>query len=406
MATALAGAGAKRLVRRSEEDDRALGDALVAEMDRMKGMAMKLGQILSYMDVPLPSATTEALGRLQKGAEPLARDEVARVVEAALGRPVQELFERFDPTPVAAASIGQVHRARHAGREVAVKVRYPGIEETFDADIGQLHRIAAVATLATAVDGRALVGELHARLREECDTLAEARAQEAFRTAFAHDPDVVIPAVVAERTADGVLTTEWIDGVDLQTLAATGSQHERDRAGLVLARFAWTSFFVHGAIQADPHPGNQLHLADGRVALLDFGCVRSFDPTFVEAWRRVFVAVLDGDRAAFDAAVPATGMVGDERFDLDEHHAMIGHLLEPYLSATFSFDQGYLARGATHFGPRRRNLRHMAIPPAWIWLARLQVGLHAVLARLRADGPFRDVLVQSVRRPLAPITLR
>src|SRR5690606_39262299 len=284
VARALAGEGLKRLVWRAEDDDVAFGEALAAELGQMKGMAMKVGQILSYMDVPLPDATQRALVRLQQGVTPIATATIRRVIQDDLGASVDALFERFDDVAIASASIGQVHRAATAGREVAVKVRYPGAQTTFDADVRQLHRLARIASLASGVDGAALVEELHARLREECDYAQEGRWQEAFRAAFAGDDSVRIPEVVAERSGDAVLTTAWADGAAFETFCRDASQARRDRAGLVLARFAWQSFFRHFALNADPHPGNYLFPADDAVVFLDFGCVRRFEPAFVGAW--------------------------------------------------------------------------------------------------------------------------
>ena len=151
------GAGARRLLRKDAADDRAFGAALAAELDGMKGMAMKVGQILSYLDVPIPDEAQRALARLQRGAQPLAFDAIAAVIEQELGAHVDALFTSFQRDPVAAASIGQVHRAHFAGAPVAVKVRYPGVADTFDADMGRLDALAGIASLATAVDGKALV---------------------------------------------------------------------------------------------------------------------------------------------------------------------------------------------------------------------------------------------------------
>ena len=399
MARSLAGAGLKRLVRRSEVDDLALGEVLLSELDQMKGMAMKVGQILSYMDVPLPDATRDALARLQSGVEPLAFDVIAATVEAELGAPIPELFERFDAVPIAAASIGQVHRASVGGQEVAVKVRYPGVSDSFDADMAVMHRFAGLAGLATMVDGHAIVEELHARLHEECDYRREAHWQRVFGEAFAHDPVLRVPRVVPSHSSAGVLTTHWHDG---RALLDAPLEPE---VMMALVRSTWHSAFVLQTVQADPHPGNFV-VGEGTLTCLDYGCVRAFDPDFIEPWRDVFLAVLHRDRATFDAATHATGLVGSERFDLDAHHAMMAYALEPYCTPHFRFDEAWLARGRSFSGPKQPNGRRMRIQPQWIWFLRLWFGLHAVLTRVRAEGDFRSALTDALqaepRRLVAP----
>lgn len=396
-------AGARRVVRRSESDDHVLGEALVRELDQMKGMAMKVGQILSYLDA-LPDETQAVLGRLQAGVSPVAFATIREVVERSLGAPLADLFERFDEDAVAAASIGQVHRARFDGAEVAVKVRYPSVEQTFEADLRQLRRMASLASLATVVDGQAIVDELAARLREECDYAAEARRQAAFAGAWAADPVIVVPAVVGARSSHEVLTTAWFAGETFQDLCATGSPERRSAAGLAMARFAWRGLFALRTLHADPHPGNFL-FADDRVAVLDFGCVRAFPADFVGAWRDVFRLVLDGRRDGFPEAVRRTGLVGSPKFDFDAHWDLVAYTLEPYRRPGFRFTREYVARAQRFSGVNAPNQRRMSIPPAWIWFARLQFGLHAVLARLGAEGDFAGLLREALDAEEEPLDL-
>jgi predicted unusual protein kinase regulating ubiquinone biosynthesis (AarF/ABC1/UbiB family) len=398
MVGAAAKAGVKRLVRSDGDDDRAFGEALVAELDQLKGMAMKVGQILSYMDGALPEQTQAALASLQRGVEPVEFEVVADVVERSLGAPLGQLFDRFDRAPIASASIGQVHRASFGGREVAVKVQYPGVRATFEADLKQLRRIAGIASLATRVDGQAIVDDLRDRLIEECDYRAEARWMARFAEAFADRSDVVIPEVIQERSSDVVLTSAWCEGRTLEQLVAEASAAERNRAGLTLATFAWRSLWVHSTINADPHPGNQLFRRD-QVVMLDFGCVRSFRRSWLDAERRTLRAVLNGDRPGFRQAVIDSGLApAPDRFDFDAHWAMISYQWEPYLAPSYRFTREYVLRGQKYSGPGNPNLRKLAIPPEWIWTTRLHWGLHAVLARLGAEGDFRSVLMDALDR--------
>lgn len=359
----------------------------------MKGVAMKVGQILSYMDGVLPPETHAALVRLQLGATPVAFEVMARVIEDALGAPVGELFARFDPKPVASASVGQVYRAALGDREVAVKVQYPGIRNTMTSDLLRLRGISRVASLATMVDGPSLVAELAQQMLNECDYLREAQNQTSFRNAFGSDADVRIPAVVTGRTAETVLTSEWCAGIDFQALLERADARRRSHVGQVLVRFAYRSLFELGVLNADPHPGNYLFPEDHTVVFLDFGCVRSFESSFLEPQRELVRVVLDDRRSDFETVLLATGMVPKpRRFDFDLHWQLLCHQFAPYRTAHFSFTSDYLRQGMRFTGPSNPNNRLLAIPPSWIWVQRLIWGLHAVLARLGAEGDFGTAL--------------
>lgn len=368
----------------------------MAELDELKGMAMKVGQILSYMDGAVPERAQRRLAALQRGQSPLPFAQMRPVLEQGLGAPLEQLYDSIDEVAVAAASIGQVHRGRLEGREVAVKLQYPGVRETFSADVTQLRRIAGLAGLATQVDGQAIVDDLRDRLMEECDYLHEMRWQRRFAEWFADDPDIEVPAVFEDRCAETVLTTAWCEGVGLDVFTEA-PQAARDRAGLALARFAWMPMFAHGSIHADPHPGNQLYRSDGRVVVLDFGFVRTFERSWLDATRQELLAVLDSDRPSFVQAVRAGGMVARaDRFDFDAHWEMQRHLWAPYIDKHHRFEADWLREGQRFSRPSNKNLRSLAIPPPWIWLTRLQWGLHTVLVRLGASGRYRDVLREAL----------
>lgn len=410
-------AGRRLLGMRAGERDLELGELLTGQLDQMKGLAMKVGQIVSYLDVPLPEPVQEQLARLQTGQRGMPAERVREVIEAALGRSVEACFEAFEWEPVAAASIGQVHRAVVRGRPVAVKVQYPEVARSFGDDLRAVGRLSSLASLASAVDGRALVDELRSRLVEECDYGREARAQAAFARAFAGDPDVIVPAVIADRSAATVLTTAWAAGDGFAALRVadveTGAQARRDAVAATLVRFAYRSLWQLAAIQADPHPGNFVfpvaspaEPASGRVAFLDFGCVRVLDPVMVEALRGIAAAVRDDDRPRFRRAVQALGVMGKPRsFDYDAFFAVMEHLHRPLLAPRFTLSLDYVREGFALNGPSNPNARTMAMPPAYIWVARLQWGLWSILARLRASVSLRgmtDELLASRVEPLAP----
>lgn len=382
----------------------AIGENLARELDGMKGMAMKVGQILSYLDGTLPPETHAALRALQKGATPVAFSSLAPVVEAALGAPIHELFDSIDEVPIASASIGQVHRARFAGADVAVKIQYPDVRATFEADLSRLEPLAGLASVATAVDGKALVAELRERILEECDYVLEARSQRAFAERLRDERGVSIPDVFLERTATTVLTSRFAEGHDFQRFVETSSRARRDEVAMVLVRVSYRSFFALGALNADPHPGNYVFPPAGPVVFLDFGCVRRFERDYVERERHLVRIVCDGDRSRFREALLATGIVADaRRFDFERHWALLRHQYLPYIEPRFRFTRAYLDR-LTDFGrPDNPNLRLLAIPPPWIWQQRLLSGLHAVLTRLDAEGPFRQAFRAALDEPLIPL---
>jgi len=384
----------RRLLRRGVgAKDHALTESLVESLDEMKGLAMKVGQIVSYMDVPLPDELQEKLVRLQTGAAGRPLGELAPVFERSLGAPPTALFDGIDDVPIAAASIGQVHRARVGDRALAVKVQYPEVAQTFVDDLAIVHRLAGLASLASSVDGRAMVEELAARLQEECDYEREAERQAIFAERFAADRAIRIPHVVPELSGAQVLTSEWIAGEPLGSLARDGSEDERRFAAETLVRFAYRSLLVDGLIQADPHPGNFAFLGAGAVVFYDFGCVRDVGAELQVALRAMADAMIREDREAAREAAVAMGVVGNpKRFDHDHFYAMMRHLHRPFLEARFTFTPAFVKAAMEYNGPRNPNARHMALPPAYLWVARLQWGLWSVLARLRATGSFAPIL--------------
>lgn len=401
-------AGRRLLGRRAGDRDLELGEALTGQLDRMKGLAMKVGQIVSYLDVPLPEPVQEQLARLQTGRCGMSSAEVTEVVVAALGQSPERAFEAFQWEPVAAASIGQVHRASVDGRPVAVKVQYPHVARSFADDLRAAGRLSSLASLASAVDGPALVRELGERLAEECDYVREARAQAAFARAFAGDPEVIVPEVIARRSASCVLTTAWVEGEGFAAVCKA-DQARRDAVAATLVRWSYRSLLQLCAIQADPHPGNFVFPTDdgaapGRVAFLDFGCVRVLEPSMVEALRGIAAAVRDDDRPRFREAARALGVVGKPKaFDYDHFFAVMAHLHRPLVAPRFTFEPAYVREGFALNGPRSPNARAMSMPPAYIWVSRLQWGLSSILARLGASGSFRGLLDELLASPLAPL---
>ncbi len=405
IATSVAAAGAKRMVRSSESDDVHFGESLLGHMDEMKGFAMKVGQILSYMDGVLPESTAERLRALQQGSAAIDFEVLKADVELSLGGTVDELFDAFDNDAIAAASIGQVHRATYEGRPVAVKLQYPGVADTFRTDFATLRKLSRLAGLGSQVDAPAIVDELRARFLEECDYNREARWQTAFRERLNNDR-VRIPEVIPERSTETVLTTAFSEGMDFYTFAEQANQEQRNAVAEQLFKASFRGIFRYGALNGDPHPGNYLFEDDGTLVLLDWGCVRAYDKDFIDVWRRMARTIIANDFEAFSEVFPETGMVGDKHFDMRAQWAQVLYLYEPFMIPGFTYTPEYVARSKEFVDPRNNpNLRHMALPPEWVWTQRLHWGLNSVLAHLRAQGDWMAWYREILNGPWEPIRI-
>jgi predicted unusual protein kinase regulating ubiquinone biosynthesis (AarF/ABC1/UbiB family) len=385
------------------EDSEAVQAAgkLVKELGALKGLVMKLGQIASYMPGALPPEAQRVLTKLQANTTALEYAQVEGVLRQEFGRDPAELYEALEPEPFAAASIGQVHRARHEGRPVAVKIQYPGIEDALRSDLATAGVLGRLGTMGTAMDGAGLVEELRDRVLEECDYRKEAQNQRAFAALFATMPGARVPAVVAERSGQRVLTSELDPGQGFYPFCDTAPQAVRDRAGEIIFRVCFDCLFRHSVYNADPHPGNYLFSPAGDVTFLDFGCIRRFSVEMIEAWKAVAKSVLAGDRAAFQRCFPALGFVGNpKKFDWDHQWSMMRYLYRPFLATEpFTYTHEYVKEsyGLLIFDNPNRFTGKM--PPEWLFLNRLQWGLNSVLAHLQATGPWGDVWRAAVESP-------
>ncbi len=251
----------------------------VAEsLGHMKGALMKLGQMASYLDQGLPQPVRDALAELQADAPPMASDLAESVVESELGSHPRELFAEWDATPIASASIGQVHRAvTHQGMEVAVKVQYPGVAEAISADLDNTELLfSMLGMLFPGMDPGPIVEELRARIVEELDYRTEAENQQMFVEAYRGHPYIHVPEVLHDLSAGRVLTTEMATGARFEEVVGW-SDEERQLAAETLYRFVFGSIYSLGAFNGDPHPGNYLFRPGGEVTFLDFGLVKRFN---------------------------------------------------------------------------------------------------------------------------------
>src|SRR5438477_9485269 len=307
--------------RRATEEERArleerfaikTGQDVAEVLGGMKGAIMKAGQMISFVAEGLPPEAQAALATLQAEVPPMAPSLAESVVSAELGDDPDKLFLDWNPEPVAAASIGQVHKAvLHDGREVAVKVQYPGIDKAIKGDLDNAEMLYGLfASFALKnMDVKGLVDELRARMGDELDYRLEARCQAEFAARYRGHPFIHVPDVVPERSTRRVITSEWVGGINWAELLATASTEAKQHAAEILFRFAEGSIWHHGVFNGDPHPGNYRFLPDGTVTFLDFGLVKRWSPGELESLSPILDAILRSDPDGTEAALIEAGFL-------------------------------------------------------------------------------------------------
>jgi predicted unusual protein kinase regulating ubiquinone biosynthesis (AarF/ABC1/UbiB family) len=362
----------------------------------MKGVMMKIGQMAGYIDDGLSPAVRQTLARLQDSVPPMSPALAAAVVEEELGAPPERAFARWDPRPIAAASIGQVHRAvTRDGRAVAVKVQYPGIAETIAADlrnVALLRRMLRIAAPAQDVD--ALLTELQDRVGEELDYRREAANQRLLAEYYDGHPTIAIPGVLSELSTRKLLTSELSGGVRFAELA-TWPQHERDLAAETIYRFVFRSLYDVRAFNGDPHPGNYLFQRGGRVTFLDFGLVRHFSPAELQPLMRMARTIcVEHDPEAFRRSLENAGFLRPgaplSTQAIVEHLAVFYETIREPGAVTITRDY---ASSVVHrfFDLRSPVAGYISVPRPYVILQRINLGLFAVLGELSATADWRAI---------------
>lgn len=375
------------------------GELIAQTLGELKGAVMKVGQMASIAGDLLPKELAEALGALQREAPPMDFEVIAEQIERELGAPPASLFQRFDETPFASASIGQVHRARtDDGREVVVKVQYPGVDAAVDSDLAHL-KIALRASGLVKVKRKVLddvFGELRARLNEELDYCNEADNVRLFADYYQDHPKVVVPKVVGERSSQRVLTLTYEPGHPIGEIAEF-PQAVRNEIGEVLFRVLADQIFNLKILHADPNPGNFAFRPDGSVVLYDFGCVKRLDPGIIQAYRDTIRAGFAEDYAGVEDGLRRLGarnLEGPE-VPLDYYKPWRDIFMRPLLGdEPYDFGGSQLQTEAIKLVPGflTKYLGSFQPPVELVFLDRVVVGHYGNLRKLGARGQFRRLL--------------
>ncbi len=398
----------------AEEMQARAAEQIFRTLGELKGGAMKFGQAMSIFEASLPEELAgpyrATLTRLQRAAPPMPAATVHQVLAEELGPRWRSNFADFDDRPVAAASIGQVHKAEWAdGRPVAVKVQYPGAGDALVADLNQVARIGRLAgSWIPGLDIQPILAELRSRMTEELDYTLEAAQQQRFAHAFEGHEVFAVPHVVA--FGERVLVSEWIEGLPLSTVIASGTREQRDLAATRYAEFLLAGPFEAGMLHADPHPGNFSILADGRFGVIDFGAVKHLPDGMPPEIGELLALTLAGKADDVVAGLRELGFI-KETIDVDA--AALLDYLEPFLAparvSPFRFTRGWLRGLFTHVKDPRRpswsiGLR-INLPPEYLLLHRVWLGGIGVLCQLDGEVPVLDILdewLPGFSRPAGP----
>jgi predicted unusual protein kinase regulating ubiquinone biosynthesis (AarF/ABC1/UbiB family) len=408
MTASVAGGYARSRVRKAlggdaEEEERsfrkASGERIAATLGELKGAAMKVGQIASAAKEFLPPEVADAMAKLQRSAPPMSFDVIEEQIHAELGESPEVLFQWFDTEPFAAASVGQVHRARtDDGREVVCKVQYPGVDGAVDSDLQQVKLALRFGGLVN-VDKKlfdAMFEELRERLHEELDYCNEAENVRSFGAFHERHPKIHVPEVIGARSSKRVLTMSFEPGRSLSELGEAGAdQRLRDEVGTLLATMLTDQLYEHGAVHGDPNPGNFAWREDGSIVVYDFGCVKRMEPDTIEQIRGLLIAARARDYKALDAAMHGFGaMRTDKSIDPEDYERWL-HALAPPLFAEELYDYG-----AADLGARVKALVPWVVKRANWWqpvsetviLNRAVGGLYDNLRSMRARVPSRQII--------------
>lgn len=368
-------------------------------MGTLKGGAMKFGQVMSVFEASLPEELVkpyrDSLSKLQDSAPPMSTASVHKQMKKNLGEDWRARFLEFNDEPAAAASIGQVHKAIWKdGREVAVKIQYPGAGGALIADLNQISRLARLIGLTIpGLDVKALVTELKERVIEELDYIHESKAQKQFANAYEGSPDYIIPHVLS--AAPEVVITEWVDSRPLLEVIKNGTQEERNKYGQLLLRFLLSGPKVAGLLHCDPHPGNFRIAPDGRMVILDFGATAAFPNGLPDTMGTLLNIAMIGDDAGVVAGLRKEGFIRPN-IELDPSSLLnyLAPFTEPTSAPVFKHSRLWLqelfAKTADPRNPDWSVAFKINLPPEYLMIHRTWMGSLGVLCQMESEFSVQD----------------
>ncbi len=379
-------------------------------LSRMKGAAMKLGQSMAVAagTLDLPEDVRRVLGKLNHEAEPIPFSEIRATVERELEGALSERFLSFSQEPLGTASLAQAHAATLLdGTDVVVKVLHDGVDVSVETDLMALKAILVGGRVLRRPKAEidAIFEEIQDRLVEELDYYQEAANLQQFHDLYGDDPRVRIPRIYTEYCTDRVLTMDRLPGQHLEAFLQTATPQARQRAGLTLAELYYEMAFKHRMLHADPHPGNYLFEPDGRVGLLDFGCVKRFDEFWIARYAAAALAALDGDRDAMLAACrDIGGWTGDSPQAADVLWDFAETLGAPYRAGLYTISHRHEESTADKLTPIVRTIMgypEITAPKDMIFLHRSLGGLYSIARQLEVTADYGAILRDATTHAIA-----
>src|SRR4030081_1230204 len=378
-------------------------EQIVTVLGTMKGAAMKLGQVMSFLDVGLvPEEYREEfqrkLGELRDAAPNVRFEDMRKVMEEEFEEPLDEVFATLEEEPIAAASIGQVYRAQlHDGRDVAVKVQYPGVAAAVRADMQNLGLILRLMQrVAPGIDVKALAEEVRLRIFEELDYELEAQNQRSLARIFRRHPFIVVPDVITRLSHERVVVTEFVEGRGFESLKGD-SQEDRDRLGEIIFRFFMGCLYRHRQFSGDPHPGNFMLMADGRGAFLAFGLFKRMEAKDVALELACQRATVEDDREELHRLLAQSGFLPEpEKVDKEELLEYVGDSIWWYttdedITLTPEIATEVMIEASDPRSSHFRHMRHQDMRPEHLFGRRMEMLTLAVLGQLRARNNWHRI---------------
>ena len=382
---------------------------IVEGSSQLRGAFLKLIQMLSMRHDLLPGEALDVLKATQSSVPPMSYAMISEQIRRELGKKPEQLYRSFDQTAFAAASLGQVHRARlKDGREVAVKVQYPGVEHTVDQDLKNLKlllkTLGAIARdmMRQKIDVDTIYVELEARLKEELDYLLEARNMVEYGKLFAGDPDLMIPELIKELSSRRVITMSFVDGYPLIDVLGQAVDEELRRwVARKCSEFAWRQIVEFGVLHTDFHPGNYLITYHPKMGVLDFGSVRHFAEPVRKGYLQVAKAIIDNDDKSLAAGLVKLGYLDREQ-DPAPMVKVIHILFEPMYTKGEYDPRAYdTVKKAQQVGEIALEHKLYKSPDHSVFLLRALVGLEGIMTRLGVKDNYRNIFARCVERALS-----